>query len=306
MNILTIGAGAYGLALSTILSDKNEVTVYSSLKEEIENLKNTYKNEKLFPNKEINKKIKFTDKIEKQYDLIVLALPTNILEQELIKIKEQIKNIPIIITSKGIYKNKFPYEIVKELLETKDIYILSGPSFAKDMIEKQAISLTVAPKNIPDIFNKEYIKLEITDDILGVEICGMIKNIFAIASGILEGLNVSESTKASFLTRIINDTKRIIKTYNGDENTIFLSCGIGDILLTCTSKNSRNYKLGYIIGKETDEKEIKDYINTTTIEGLKALSEIPEKIKEEKILNLIYNIIYNKTNPNELIKYISK
>ena len=78
MNILTIGAGAYGLALSTILSDKNEVTIYSSIKEEIEYLKNNYKNEKLFPNIEISKKIKFIDKIEKKYDLIVLALPNAI------------------------------------------------------------------------------------------------------------------------------------------------------------------------------------------------------------------------------------
>lgn len=306
MNILTIGAGAYGLALSTILSDKNDVTVYSSIKEEIEKLRKTYKNEELFPNIELPKKIKFINQIEEKYDLIILALPTNIIKKELQRIKEKINNTPIIITSKGMNDNKFSYEIVKEVLDSEDIFILSGPSFAKDVIEKQTISLTLAPKKIPDIFNKEYVKIETTEDILGVELCGIIKNIFAIAAGILEGLNVSESTKAAFLTKIINETKQIIKKLGGNENTIFLSCGIGDILLTCTSKNSRNFKLGYIIGQEKNKKEIDDYINSTTIEGLKSLTEISEDLKKEKIIKLIHNIIYNGKNPKELIKYISE
>ena len=143
MDILIIGAGAYGLALSTILSDKNEVTIYSSIKEEIEKLKKTYKNENLFPDIELSKKISFINKIEKKYDLIVLALPTNILEQELLKIKEEIKKTPIVITSKGIHKNKFPYDIVKENIETDEIYVLSGPSFAKDLIKKQEYNLRI-------------------------------------------------------------------------------------------------------------------------------------------------------------------
>jgi len=306
MNILTIGAGAYGLALSTILNEKNEVTVYSSIEKEIDELKKTYKKETMFPNIELPKTIKFTNKIEEKYDLIILALPTNIIEQELEKIKQNIKDIPVIITSKGIHKNKLPYEIVKEILNPKELYVILGPSFAKDVIEKQTISLTLAPKKIPDIFNKEYVKIETTEDILGVELCGIIKNIFAIAAGILEGLNVSESTKAAFLTKIINETKQIIKKLGGNENTIFLSCGIGDILLTCTSKNSRNFKLGYIIGQEKNKKEIDDYINSTTIEGLKSLTEISEDLKKEKIIKLIHNIIYNGKNPKELIKYISE
>lgn len=304
MNILTIGAGAYGLALSTILSDKNDVTVYSSIKEEIEELKKTYKNEKLFPNIELPKTIKFTNKIEKKYDLIILALPTNIIKEELEKLKEKINNIPIIITSKGMNDNKFSYEIVKEILDSEDIFILSGPSFAIDTIKKQTISLTVAPKNIPNIFNEKYIKIETTEDIQGIEICGMIKNIYAIGSGILEGLNASESTKAAFLTKIISETKNIIKKYNGNESTIFLSCGIGDILLTCTSKNSRNYKLGYIIGNKSNNKEINDYINTTTIEGLKSLLEFKNRFEYENIINTIYDVIYNKKNPEDLIKII--
>ncbi len=97
MNILIIGAGAYGLALSTILNENNNVTVYSSLEDEINKLKTTYKNEILFPNIKLSKKIKFINKIDKTYDLIIIALPTKIIEQELLKIENRIKNTPILI-----------------------------------------------------------------------------------------------------------------------------------------------------------------------------------------------------------------
>ena len=302
MNILIIGAGAYGLALSNILSEKNKVTVYSSLEQEINELNKTHKNEKLFPNIELSKEIRFISKIEKKYDLIVIALPTNIIEQELLKLKNNIKETPILITSKGINKGKFPYEMVKRVLKTKNIYVLSGPSFAKDVIEKQPIRLTLAGKdNIKNIFNEEYINIEHTKDIIGTEVCGTIKNIYAIGAGIIGGMNLSESTKAAYLTKIVNETKQIINDLKGNKETVLLSCGIGDIILTCTSISSRNYKLGYMIGKKEN---IEEYVKTTTVEGLNSLTEIKEliDIKKYKIINVIYNIIYNNEKIEQILK----
>ena len=301
MNILIIGAGAYGLALSSLLSEKSKVTVYSSLEEEINNLKKTYKNEKLFPNITLPKKVKFINKIEKEYEIIILALPANIIEQELQKIKNEIKNTPIIIASKGIYNKKFLYEIVKNIIKSNNIYVLSGPSFAKDVIEKQPITLTLAGKNnIKNIF-PENITLEYTEDIIGTEICGTLKNIYAIGSGMLEGMNLSESAKASYLTKVLNEMKNIIINLNGNEKTILNSCGIGDTILTCSSINSRNYKLGYMVGKKEN---IEEYIKTTTIEGINSLKELKQvlNIKKYKIIDTIYNIIYNKEPIEKIIE----
>ena len=295
MNLLILGAGAYGLALSNILSDKNNVTVYSSLEKEIEELNKTHKNEKLFPN-ELPKKIKFINKIEKEYDIVVIALPTNLIKQELIKIKDKIKNLTILVTSKGVHEGKLPYQIVKEVIKTKNISVISGPSFAKDMIEKQHITLTLAGTlPLEKLFNEKYITIEKTKDIIGTEICGVVKNVYAIGAGILEGMNVSTSTKAAYLTRVINETNEVIKKLKGKEKTILLSCGIGDTILTCTSTNSRNFTLGYMIGKKEDKKQIEDYKNNTTVEGLNSLKELKKmiKIKEFKTIDTIYNIIYN-------------
>lgn len=304
MKILIMGAGAYGLALANILSDKNEVTVYSSIKEEIENLKTTRKNERLFENIVLPEKIKYTNEIENT-EIIIIALPSKIIKKELEKLKEKLKEKIIILASKGMSECKFLHEIVKETLNTEKLYVISGPSFAKDVIEKQKITLTLAGNNtkiIKEIFNEQYIKIEETEDIIGTEICGALKNTFAIGAGILEGLDVSESTKAAYLTKTANDIKEIIKIFGGKEDTILKACGIGDIILTCTSKSSRNYTLGYMLGKKQDTTQ---YLETTTVEGLTTLLEF-KKILENKnikieVINIIYDIIYNNVEPNKII-----
>jgi len=319
MNILIIGAGAYGLALASVLNEKNKVVVYSVNKEEINGLSNTYKNELVFPNIELSKKIKFTSNLDEalqNINLIIIAIPTNYIDEITYKLKNKIsKQTKICIASKGINKknNKFAYDIVKENLKSRKIYILSGPSFAIDTIKKENIILTLAGKNtakLKEIFPEKYIKIETTNDIIGTEICGTLKNIFAIASGILEGINASESTKAAFLTKIINETKKLIIKFGGNQKTILNACGIGDILLTCTSKNSRNYKLGYLIGIKEEKNKIKEFLNSTTVEGMEALISIKEILNNKKIKNeaiqLIYNIIINNDNPETLLDYIVK
>ena len=116
-------------------------------------------------------------------------------------------------------------------------------------------------------------------------------------------MNASESTKAAYLTKIINDTKNIIKQMNGNPDTILKACGIGDILLTCTSKSSRNFTLGYMIGNKTPKEQIDAYLKTTTVEGLNTLLEF-KQIEKLEITEIIYNIIYNDYNVNTLLKYI--
>lgn len=317
MNILILGAGAYGLSLATILQKDNNVTVYSVIKEEIDNLNKTYANEKIFPNIKLSTNIKFTNDLNsstKNIDLIIIAIPTNYLDDTLKNLVGLLNNnTKICIASKGINNqtNKFAYDIVKEILNTENISIISGPSFAIDTIKKQEIILTLSGKNIEDIkdiFPKQYVKIETTNDIIGVELCGTLKNIFACACGILEGMEKSESTKAAFLTKIITEVKELIVAFGGNEQTIFTSSGIGDIILTCTSKKSRNYTLGYLIGQNNNKEIIKQYLNNNTVEGLDALISLKQLLKEKniknEILDLIYDIILNGNDIKLLVKYI--
>ena len=151
------------------------------------------------------------------------------------------------------------------------------------------------------------LKLRKTYDVLGVEICGAIKNVIAIASGMLEGMGYPISTKAMLITESLHDIKNLIHTLGGDKNTILSFAGFGDLLLTCTSEKSRNYSFGKILGSGTRE-EIDSYIHTHTIEGLSTLKGMQEFIRmqdiEMPVITLIYQIMQGEKENNALIDFL--
>ena len=153
----------------------------------------------------------------------------------------------------------------------------------------------------------DYVKLRDTKDIIGIEVCGSMKNVIAIASGMLDGMKTSPSTKALFLTEALNDIKELIDKLGGDKKTILSFAGFGDILMTCTSDNSRNYTYGFMIGSKKI-KTAEKYKNKTTIEGLYTLKSIKELIKKEKVklplINLIDDIIKGEKKKEELLNFL--
>ena len=149
------------------------------------------------------------------------------------------------------------------------------------------------------------IKLRETRDVIGIEICGSIKNVIAIASGILNGLGYPESTEAMFITESLHDIKNLIKALGGSKKTILSYAGFGDLLLTCTSYKSRNFTFGHIIGKREDKE---DYIKNNTIEGLYTLKSIYKLIKNKNvdmpIIDLIYDIVFKDKDPKYLSNFL--
>ena len=152
------------------------------------------------------------------------------------------------------------------------------------------------------------LKLRESNDIIGVEICGSIKNVIAIAAGMLDGLGYPESTQAMFITESLNDIKELISKLGGNKDTILTFAGFGDLLLTATSTKSRNYTYGTLIGKKLSQKAIDEYVNNTTIEGLYTIKSIYKLLKHKKvripIINLIYDIIEKKKKVEELPKFL--
>lgn len=313
MNTLIIGAGAYGLALANVLSEKNNVTVFSVFEKEIEDLNKNYSNYKLFPDVDLSRNIKFTNNVNDaimNIQLMIIVIPSNFIKGTLDLFKGKLDGIKICVAAKGIDKNtyKFPCEIVSEITNN-EISVLSGPSFAIDTIKKNEIILTLAGNNTKEISNifPTYIKIEESKDIMGTEVCGTIKNIFAISCGILKGLEKCESTKASYLTKIINETKNIIESLNGNSKTIFYACGVGDLLLTCTSEKSRNFSLGVLIGKSENYKK---YLEENTVEGYEAIISLKHILNNKNIsnelLDIIYEIVIKGNTPTLLLNYILK
>lgn len=319
MKVGILGAGAFGLALSHILV-KNKVTVemWTHNEEEAKVLDKKRISKKLDGYK-IPKEIKFSTNLEETVngkDLIVMAIPAFAFEDVTKQLSKYIKkNQPVLIATKGIQQNTclFLNDVFAKYLKNS-VAVISGPTFAVDMIKDAPIGFSMATKShktemvIRKCFENSTTKFRRTRDITGIEICGSIKNVMAIASGMLEGMGVTDSTRALFLTESMNDIKELIDALGGKKKSILSFAGFGDILMTCTSKNSRNFSFGYLIGSGASKKEIDKYLENTTVEGMYTLKSIHKLVRRKKvkmpIINLIHDIIEGKKDKEEMLRFL--
>ena len=319
MKVAILGCGAYGLALASILvKNKVDVTMWSYKEEEKDKLIKTRKSDKL-KNYKIPECINFSNnmnEVVRGKDLIVIAVPTFSFESTVIKLKECIdKRQPVLIATKGIQQDTclFLHDVFKKHCKNK-IAVISGPSFAVDIIREVPIGLSLATKHnsvellVRECFENKLTKFRRTNDIIGVEVCGSIKNVMAIASGMLEGMNATPSTKALFLTESMNDIKELLFALGGKKKTILSFAGFGDILMTSTSSSSRNFSFGCLIGEGKSKHVIDNYLKETTVEGMYTLQSIHKLVKKKNvkmpIINLIYDIINGKKDKEEILSFL--
>lgn len=322
MNIGIIGTGAFGIALASVLvKNNNNVTMWSKFEEEIISLKNSRKSPNL-GNYSIPQSIKFTNILEEAVsnsDLIVLVVPAKFINDTSKMLKTYLRSYQhICIASKGFDNNsgKSLYNIVMENLNTDNIGIISGPSFAIDIVNNAPIGVTLASKNdktieiIKKSFENNFFKISSTSDVTGVGICGIVKNIMAIGSGIISGMQLPISTNSLLITTALKDIRTIIKALDGSEETLLELAGIGDIILTCTSPKSRNFSFGVLIGENDNKEVIHKYVQNNTVEGLDGLSNINKIVDNLDIytpfLKLMYEIIFENKTKNDLIMFLTQ
>lgn len=320
MKVTILGTGAYGLALSKILvENNNEVVMWTTFEEEKNELLETKKSSKLKSFK-LDDNVFITTDLEesiKNSKLIIIAIPTAFVTDVCKKLKKYIKiNQHICVASKGIEQGTclFIHDMIKKQIKTRNIGAISGPSFAIDLVKKVPVGLSVASKNkntiniIQKAFVNDHFKLYPTNDIIGIEVCGSVKNIIAIASGMIDGMGYPISTQALLITESLHDIKALIHALGGSKKTILSFAGFGDILLTCTSEKSRNYCFGKLLGSNATEEQIEEYKNNITVEGLYTLKSIHKLIKNKKIdiptINIIYDIVFKNEKIDKLIEYL--
>lgn len=320
MKVAILGTGAYGISLGLIINENNhEVKMWTKFEDEANYLNSTHTSPNL-KNIVIDKEIEISTDFEgtvKDAELIIIAVPAGFVNDVTIELKKYLKdNQHVCIASKGIEQNTclFVHDVFKKHIDTDKLGVISGPTFAIDVANKVPIGLSLGSTNsdtirtIKEALQNSHVKLRETDDILGVEICGSIKNVIAIASGMLDGMGLPISTQAMLITESLNDIKELIDALGGNKNTILSFAGFGDILLTCTSTKSRNFSFGRLLGSKKSKKEIDNYIQTTTIEGLYTLKSIYKLINDKKvnmpIIDLINDIIYNDKDADELLKFL--
>ena len=322
MNITILGAGAYALALALRFNkNNNKIIIWSKVKEEIDSLTKTKMNEKALKGVKMPNNFVYTTNTKKALDgsdIVVIAVATKYLRSVCQEIKPYAHGKHIVIASKGIENDSYSFasNIVKEELNTKKLCTISGPSFAKDMAKDDLIGLCLATSNsktkevVIKALESDTLKLRPTKDFLGVELSGTLKNVIALTSGMLDGIGVSESTKAMFLTESLNDTRHLIKKLGGSEKTIMGYAGFGDIILTCTSKSSRNYTYGKMLGEGKEKEKLDLYLKNNTVEGIYTLSSIYGLIKSRRVkipfIDFVYDVFFNYRNKEDIIPFLKE
>ena len=314
-----LGAGTWGTALANLLvSVGHHVTLWSKIKEEIDLLKETHTHKNL-PGVTISEKIAFTTILKEavvDQDVIVIATPSIYVREIASSIKDYVNNKQIIVSvAKGIEKGTLMTmsEIIHDVLKEKDVPVvaLSGPTHAEEVAVGLPTLIVAAceqleyAEQIQDIFySNECLRVYTNQDIYGVEICGALKNIIAIAAGMSDGLGYGDNAKAALITRGLREITKIGLALGANINTFLGLTGVGDIVVTATSVHSRNHKAGYLLGQGYSLKEALEKVGMV-VEGLNSLDAAMELEKKFNlslpIIDTVFNIINGKTSAKEAV-----
>lgn len=318
MKIGILGTGAFGIALAKTLNTKdNRIVMWTKFEEEKELLEKERENVNLFSGVKLDQNIVITTKLEEAVagaKVIIGAIPFKALESLMQELKDLVYMEQIFCsTTKGIDDKslKVTTEIIEENLICK-VAALSGPSFAIDLVNKTDIAFMLgskdkeAIKEIKELFKFPNIKIEETEDVIGIQLAGAVKNAISIGAGILESQGASESTKAKYLTDGLINMSFVLAALGGRSDTVYTFAGVGDLILTCTSDESRNYTFGKFIGEGLSLEEATEKMNGKVVEGvgiIKALYNLGKK-KNLKldIIDELYGILFEGKD----VKHISK
>ena len=312
-NICIIGAGSYGTALSHVFSyTGHNVILYSRDQEQCDMINKFHINPKRFPKKRLSNNVISTSNIRdavNNADLIFHCIPCQYTPIFLEKNAHIFNNnAPFISTSKGLnYETgQLMSEIIPLYIKHNNIGYLSGPSFAKEIMEGSPVSLVLASENlslckkIQNLISTDIFRIYPSNDVIGVEIGGALKNPIAIGIGIAIGLGYGRSTTAALITIGCNEMAMVAKKMGGRPETLSGLSGIGDLMLTCYSPLSRNNRFGLSIGKGNSVGKSIDEIGEV-VEGYPSLKHIKSiTVKYElklPFLSSIYDIVYANKDP---------
>lgn len=269
-----IGAGSWGTALSVVLANNgNEVLIWSIVEAEIEMLKEKHEHVDKLPGVKLSDSIDFTTDIEKtvkESEILVLAVPSVFTRSTAKLMAPFVKDNQIIVcVAKGIEEDTLMpiSDVVEQQIPNADVAIMCGPSHAEEVGIGLPTTVVAGAKTkktaetIQDLFMNNVFRVYTSPDILGMELGGSLKNVIALAAGMADGLGYGDNTKAALITRGIAEVSRLALAMGAKTETLAGLTGIGDLIVTCESKHSRNRKAGMLMGQgytmEEATKEVK-------------------------------------------------
>ena len=310
-NISVLGGGSWGTVLAYLASlNGNQVNLWMRDNDLAKEINNTRINKRYLPNLNLGKNITATSQIEdiKESDLIIFCVPSDAFRDVSLLASSFINENTFLVTAtKGVEKDDFSLmsKILEEYYSKNLIGILSGPNLAEEIANHHLSGTVIASKHkilrdeVIQNLSTDFFRIYENDDPYGVEMGGALKNIYAIACGIADGLNSGENTIGMIMTRGLGEMSRLATDLGANPQTFLGLAGVGDLITTCASPLSRNHQFGKYIGEGLSVEEAKQKIGQT-IEGLKTLKvvkNISDKHGVEMpIVDSLYKIIYKGTN----------
>jgi glycerol-3-phosphate dehydrogenase (NAD(P)+) len=319
--VVVLGAGSWGTALAMVLADNNhEVRLWSHNPSQVTEINSQHKNNKYLPGVDLPVGITAYSSLREslhEIKIVVLAVPTKAIREVVGQIRELKPNEPLIIVhvSKGIEPDTLLRitEMVKEELPDAyldEVVVLSGPSHAEEVSLRQPTTVTVSSENmkvaeeIQDLFINQSFRVYTNPDVVGVEIGGALKNIIALAAGITDGLGYGDNAKAALITRGLAEIARLGTKMGANPLTFSGLTGIGDLIVTCTSVHSRNWRAGNLLGKGQSLEQVLDNMGMV-VEGVrttKAAHQLAVKYDVKMpIADALYDVLFNGVNPKDAV-----
>ena len=322
MKITVIGGGSWGLALSKVLSDNNhDILVYDVNEKTVNKINELHICMQLDENipEDINATLDIKEAINFS-DTLLFAVPTKVLRNAITDSLKHLKSPKLIINAaKGIEPETFLRisEIFAEMIPSKYLkgfVSLSGPSHAEEVIRGLTTVITASSENETDaIFvqnlfhNTLYFRVYTSTDLKGAEIGGALKNIFALASGLIAGKGLGDNARAALITRGLVEMQKFYEIYGADTKSLMGLTGIGDLIVTCTSPHSRNFQAGYKIGHGKDLEETLNSM-TMVVEGIRTCEAAYKFAKDRNldmpIISAIYEVLFNQMSSDDATKML--
>ncbi|WP_064091019.1 NAD(P)H-dependent glycerol-3-phosphate dehydrogenase [Rossellomorea aquimaris] len=321
--ITVIGAGSWGTALSMVLADNGlEVRLWGHKEDQINEINQHHTNQKYLKEVELPESIIGYSNLQQsieEIDTIILAVPTKAIRPVLRQIQEvQSTPLTIVHVSKGIEPDSLLRisEMIEDEMESKNLHavvVLSGPSHAEEVSLRHPTTVTVSSKDmkaaesVQDMFMNQNFRVYTNPDLLGVEIGGALKNIIALAAGITDGLGYGDNAKAALITRGLAEIARLGTKMGANPLTFSGLTGIGDLIVTCTSVHSRNWRAGNMLGKGRNLEEVLDNMGMV-VEGVrttKAAHQLAEKYEVKMpITDALYEVLFNNVEAKEAVDHL--
>lgn len=317
MKVTVLGTGAFGIALARALDvNNNSVSMWTPFEDELNKITKDRENSKVLPGIKIPNSVELSSDLENSIDgseLLVVAVPIGGIKSVAKQLKDYLKEKQAVcLMCKGLDEDTGDFMSNVFINETKHqkVCVLTGPSFALDVANFKPVILTVASKYesvnkiVKSAFQNQNLKVEPISDIIGAQLGGSLKNVGAIGSGILEGMGCEPSTKAAYITSVLKEMVTFAKEMGAQRDTMYAYCSLGDLILTCTSVKSRNFRLGKMIGEGLTVKEATDKLGLT-VEGANTLEGVYKIVRKHNmnlpIIETMYDIIKNDEDKEKLI-----